>query len=62
MKFPNPVWRKKVLHIHDIHHLITKQSTSWKGEAYITGWEIATHLWLKFPIGIFNLKFIENFA
>lgn len=53
MKFPNPKWRKKVLHVHDIHHLITEQNTSWKGEAYITGWEIATHLWLRFPIGMF---------
>lgn len=53
MKFPNPKWRKKVLHIHDIHHLLTGKNTSWKGEAYITGWEIATHLWLKFPVGIF---------
>jgi len=52
-KLPNPSWRKKVIHLHDIHHLITKCDTSWKGEAYVSGWEIATGFWSVFPVCLY---------
>ena len=55
LKLPNPQFRKDVIHIHDIQHLLNKCDTSWKGEAFITGWEISTGFWKYFPICIFSL-------
>ena len=55
LKLPNPEFRKKVIHIHDIQHLLNKCDTSWKGEAYIAGWELSTGFWRYFPISIFSL-------
>ncbi len=54
LKLPNPKFRKEVIHIHDIQHLLNKCDTSWKGEAFIAGWEIATGLWKYFPVCIFS--------
>ena len=54
LKLPNPKFRKDVIHIHDIQHLLNKCDTSWKGEAFIAGWEISTGLWKYFPICIFS--------
>jgi len=56
LKFPNPSFRKKVLHIHDIEHILYDCDTSWKGESFIAGWEIATGMWKVFPIGLFSLN------
>ena len=53
VKLPNPSWRKKVIHLHDIHHLLNNCDTSWKGEAYIAGWEIATGFWSVFPVCVY---------
>lgn len=55
LKLPNPKFRKNVIHIHDIQHLLNKCDTSWKGEAFIAGWEISTGFWKNFPICIFSL-------
>lgn len=55
LKLPNPKFRKDVIHIHDIQHLLNKCDTSWKGEAFIAGWEISTGLWKNFPICFFSL-------
>jgi len=55
LKLPNPQFRKKVIHIHDIQHLLNGCDTTWKGEAFIAGWEIATGLWKYFPISTFSL-------
>ena len=55
LKLPNPKFRKDVIYIHDIQHLLNKCDTSWKGEAFIAGWEISTGFWKYFPICIFSL-------
>ena len=51
--FPNPKFRKDVTHIHDIEHVLNNCDTSWKGEAFIAGWEIGTRFYKYFPINIF---------
>lgn len=55
LKLPNPKFRKNVIHIHDIQHLLNKCDTSWKGEAFIAGWEISTEFWKNFPVCILSL-------
>ena len=55
LKLPNPEFRKKVIHIHDIQHLLNHCDTSWKGEGFIAGWEIATGFWKHFPICVFSI-------
>ena len=55
LKLPNPKFRKDVTHIHDIHHILNKCNTTWRGEAFIAGWEISTGFWKYFPICIFSL-------
>jgi len=52
---PNPEFRRKVTYIHDIHHILNDCDTSWKGEGFIAGWEIATGIWKHFPVGILSL-------
>tara|TARA_B110000879_G_scaffold106504_1_gene143322 strand:+ start:44 stop:283 length:240 start_codon:yes stop_codon:yes gene_type:complete len=42
LKLPNTQFRKDVIHIHDIQHILYKCDTSWKGEAFIAGWKIST--------------------
>lgn len=54
LKLPNPKFRKEVIHIHDIQHLLNNCNTSWKGEGFIAGWEIATGFWKYFPICVFS--------
>lgn len=55
LKLPNFSWRKKMLYIHDLEHILNKQDTSWRGEMYIASWEIATGFWRNFPIILFPL-------
>ena len=55
LKLPNSQFRKDVIHIHDIQHLLYNCDTSWKGEAFIAGWEIGTKMWKHFPIGFMSL-------
>ena len=52
LKFPNPKFRKDVTHIHDLQHILNDCDTSWKGEAFIAGWEIGTRFYKHFPINI----------
>ena len=52
---PNPTFRKEVIHIHDIQHILNKCDTSWKGEAFIAGWEISTGMWKYFPLALLSL-------
>lgn len=54
LKLPNPKFRKEVTHIHDIQHILNNCDTSWKGEGFIAGWEIATGFWKYLPISIFS--------
>ena len=56
LKLPNPEFRKKVIHIHDIEHVLYNCDISWKGESFIAGWEIATGFWKVLPIGILSLS------
>lgn len=55
IKLPNFSFRKKAIYIHDIQHILYQKDTSWKGEAFISGWEIGTNMWKHFPIGILSL-------
>ncbi|PKH50372.1 hypothetical protein CXF68_06505 [Tenacibaculum sp. Bg11-29] len=55
LKLPNSQFRKEVVHIHDIQHILYNCDTTWKGEAFIAGWEISTNLWKHFPIGFMSL-------
>ena len=55
LTLPNLSWRKKMLHIHDLEHILNEQDTTWKGEMFIASWEISTGFWKNFPIIIFPL-------
>ncbi|KXX71831.1 hypothetical protein [Flammeovirga sp. SJP92] len=55
LTMPNPQFRKDALHIHDIQHILNDCDTSWKGEGFICGWEIATGMWKYFLLGILSL-------
>ena len=55
LKIPNSQFRKDVIYIHDIQHILYNCDTTWKGEAFIAGWEIGTKMWKHFPIGIMSL-------
>ena len=50
---PNPKFRKDVVHIHDIEHILNNCDTSNRGEAFIAGWEVGTRFYKHFPINIF---------
>jgi len=52
---PNLSWRKKMLHIHDLEHILNGQDTTWKGEMFIASWEISTGFWRNFPLIVFPL-------
>lgn len=54
-KLPNFSWRKRMLYIHDLEHILNGQDTTWRGEMYIASWEIATGFWRNFPIILFPL-------
>jgi hypothetical protein len=55
LKLPNAQFRKNVIHIHDIQHILYNCDTTWKVEAFIAGWEISTGIWKHLPIGFFSL-------
>lgn len=55
LTIPNFSWRKKMIHIHDVEHILNRQDTSWRGEAFIASWEIATGYLRYFPLFIFPL-------
>jgi len=55
IKLPNSDFRKKMVYIHDIQHVLYNKDITWQGEAFIAGWEIATGLGKKLPIGLFSL-------
>ncbi len=40
--FPNFAARRAILFMHDVHHLLTGYETTWRGEAEIGAYEIAT--------------------
>jgi hypothetical protein len=55
LKLPNGQYRKDVIYIHDIQHVLYNCDTNWKGEAFIAGWEIGTKMWKHLPIGLVSL-------
>jgi len=55
LKLPNSQFRKDVIHVHDIQHVLYDCDVTWKGEAFIAGWEVAPGMWKHFPIGIMSL-------
>lgn len=55
LKLPNPKFRRDAIHIHDLQHVLNHCDTSWKGESFISGWEISTGMWKHFPLGLFSL-------
>ncbi|WP_298782245.1 hypothetical protein [uncultured Polaribacter sp.] len=55
IKIPNSQFRKDVIYLHDIQHILYNCDTSWRGEAFIAGWEIGTKMWKHFPIGMISL-------
>lgn len=55
LTLPNPKFRRDATHIHDIHHVLNRCDTSWKGEGFISGWEIATGMWRQIGLGLFSL-------
>ena len=40
--FPNTRARVRAVRLHDLHHVVTGYPTSWRGEAEIGAWEIAS--------------------
>lgn len=58
--FPNDPARRKAVRYHDIHHLLAGYPTTWRGEAGVGAWEIASGCgdyraaWI-FDLGIFAL-------
>ena len=55
LTLPNFPWRKRMLYVHDLEHILNNQDTSWKGEIFIASWEISTGFLKNFPILIFPL-------
>jgi len=40
IKFPNTKGRKRIVPLHDLHHVLTGYRTDWVGEAEIGAWEL----------------------
>ena len=55
LTLPNFPWRKKMLYVHDLEHILNKQNTSWQGEIFIASWEISTGFMKNFPVIVFPL-------
>lgn len=52
---PNFSWRKRMLYVHDLEHILNNQDTTWQGEIFIASWEISTGFLKNFPILLFPL-------
>lgn len=55
LTLPNFPWRKRMLYVHDLEHILNHQDTSWAGEIFIASWEISTGFWRNFPVILFPL-------
>jgi hypothetical protein len=42
---PNFSQRSENIYMHDVHHLLTNNDTTWKGESSVSAWEIASGAW-----------------
>jgi hypothetical protein len=52
--FPNTAARVRSVKLHDIHHVLTEYDTSWRGEAEIAAWEIASGCGKHYPAWLLN--------
>jgi hypothetical protein len=39
---PNTEGRRRAVRLHDLHHIVTEYPTTWRGEAEISAWEVAS--------------------
>jgi len=53
--FPNTVARVKAVRFHDLHHVLTEYPTTWRGEAEIGAWEVATGCATHYQAWLLNL-------
>jgi hypothetical protein len=53
--FPNTQARVRAVKFHDLHHVLTEYNTTWRGEAEIGAWEVATGCAHHYPAWILNL-------
>jgi len=53
--FPNTVARVKAVKYHDLHHVLTEYPTTWRGEAEIGAWEVATGCAAHYQAWLLNL-------
>lgn len=47
LPMPNFESRKNNVYLHDIHHIVTGNNTTWKGESAVSSWEVASGGWDK---------------
>src|SRR5215470_7236628 len=56
---PNTKGRRKAVRLHDLHHVLTEYPTTWRGEAEISAWEIASgglhRYWAGWVLDLMNL-------
>lgn len=53
--FPNTKARVRAVRLHDLHHVLTEYDTTWRGEAAIGAWEIASGCGRHYPAWILNI-------
>lgn len=54
--FPNTRARVRAVKFHDLHHVLTEYPTTWRGEAEIGAWEVASGCWLHYPAWVLDLE------
>lgn len=47
---PNFESRRNNVYLHDVHHVVTDNNTTWKGESAVSAWEVASGGWNKLYI------------
>ena len=55
LAFPNTATRVRAVKLHDVHHVLTECDTTWRGEAEIGAWEIASGCERRYPAWFLNL-------
>src|SRR5436305_12839289 len=53
---PNTAGRVRAVKYHDLHHVLTEYPTTWRGEAEIGAWEVATGCAGHYPAWLLNLE------
>jgi hypothetical protein len=52
---PNTRGRARALPYHDLHHVLTEYPTTWRGEAEIAAWELASGCGRSVTVWLINL-------